>query len=172
MSDLKESYQKKITRVRPPRVHITYDVEIGDAIEKRELPLVVGVMADVAGKSEKHTLPVRDRKFVEIDRDNFDKVMEGIEPRLAFSVDNLMQNDNTKLQVELRFKSIKDFRPESIVKQYEPLRKLFQARTRLNDLIAKLDGNDQLNGLLQKIAKETDEQAKVQKALEGEVTNG
>src|SRR5580704_6603164 len=107
----KEGLQKKLSRVRPPRVHITYDVEIGDAIEKREIPFVVGVMADLSGKPENPLPEVKDRKFVEIDRDNFNQVMAKIEPRLAFKVDNRIANDDTKLGVELRFRSLDDFEP-------------------------------------------------------------
>src|SRR5690242_1948743 len=107
----KESLQKKVGRVRPPRVHITYDVEIGDAIEKRELPFVVGVLADLSGMPEKSLPPISKRKFVDIDRDNFNDVMKKIGPRLAFKVDNRLSEDDTKLNVELRFENIEDFSP-------------------------------------------------------------
>lgn len=161
-----ESYQKKLTRIRPPRVQITYDVETGGAIEKKELPLIVGILADLAGKPDKPQLPIKARKFVEIDRDNFNDVMASIGPRLAFQVDNKLKNDGTKLNLELRFKEINDLRPEALVKQIEPLAKLFEARQRLNDLLAKLDGNDALDDLLQQIAANTDNQQQIKKALE------
>src|SRR5271165_6175919 len=112
----KESLQKKVGRVRPPRVHITYDVEIGDAIEKGEIPFVVGVLADLSGQPEKPLPPIAQRKFVEIDRDNFNQVMAKIEPRLAFKVDNRISNDDTKIGVELKFHSLDDFEPAAVAK--------------------------------------------------------
>jgi len=152
-------------------VQITYDVETGGAIEKKELPLVVGIMADLAGKQEKPMVPVKARKFVEIDRDNFNDVMASITPRLAFQVSNSLKDDDSKLNVELKFQRIDDLRPESIVQQIEPLRKLFEARQRLNDLLAKLDGNDDLDTLLQEIATNTEDQQKIRAVIEGG-TNG
>lgn len=169
---MSESTQKKLTRIRPPRVQITYDVETGGAIEKKELPLVVGIMADLAGKPEKPQMPVKSRKFVEIDRDNFNDVLASIKPRLAFQVPTRLKDDDSKLNVELKFERIDDFRPESIVQQVEPLRKLFEARQRLNDLLAKLDGNDDLDALLQEIAANTEDQQKIRAAIEGGTTNG
>jgi type VI secretion system ImpB/VipA family protein len=168
---MSESTQKKLTRIRPPRVQISYDVETGGAIEKKELPLVVGIISDLAGKQEKPPAPMKTRKFVEIDRDNFDAVMKSIAPRLAFQVDNKLKDDNTKMNVELRFSKFEHLNPEEIVKQIEPLKKLFEARQRLNDLLAKLDGNDDLDVLLQDVAKNTDSQQKI-KAAVGGPTNG
>ena len=107
----KESLQKKITRVRPPRVHITYDVETGGAIEKRDIPFVVGVLADLSGVPEQPLPPLKDRKFVEIDKDNFDRVLGQVNPRLAFKVDNRLSEDDSRLGVELRFQSMADFEP-------------------------------------------------------------
>ncbi|HEX8407972.1 MAG TPA: type VI secretion system contractile sheath small subunit, partial [Thermoanaerobaculia bacterium] len=153
---MSESTQKKLTRIRPPRVQISYDVETGGAIEKKELPLVVGILADLAGKPEGPVTPIKHRKFVEIDRDNFNDVMASIAPRLAFQVDNKLQNDDTKMNVELKFRKLDDLRPEQVVQQVDTLRKLFEARQRLNDLLAKLDGNDDLDALLQDVAANTD----------------
>lgn len=165
---MSESTQKKLMRIRPPRVQITYDVETGGAIEKKELPLVVGIMSDLAGKQENPMLPVKTRKFVEIDRDNFNDVMASITPRLAFQVANtLKEGDDSKMNVELRFKKIDDFRPEAIVQQVEPLRKLFEARQRLNDLLGKLDGNDDLDALLQDVAANTESQQKIKGEVGG-----
>jgi type VI secretion system protein ImpB len=157
----KESLQHKLDRVRPPRVHITYDVEIGDAIEMKEIPFVVGVLTDLSGKPEDPLPKLKDRKFIEIDRDNFNNVLEGMKPRLAFKVDNKLTGENTKLGVELRFKSIDDFHPENVVRQVEPLRKLLEARQRLSDLLSKLDGNDKLDELLQEVIASTDTLQKV-----------
>jgi type VI secretion system protein ImpB len=162
-----ESTQKKLTRIRPPRVQITYDVETGGAIEKKELPLVVGILADLAGKQENPMVPIKARKFVEIDRDNFNDVLASISPRLTFQVDNKLKDDDTKLNVELKFKKLDDFRPEQVVLQVEPLRKLFEARQRLNDLLAKLDGNDDLDVLLQDVAANTESQQQIKAAVEG-----
>lgn len=165
---MSESTQKKLSRIRPPRVQITYDVELGGAIEKKELPLVVGILADLAGKPEVPLPPVKVRKFVDVDRDNFNDVMASLSPRLAFPVDNrLAEDDGSKLNVELRFRRLEDLRPESLIQQIEPLRKLFEARQRLNDLLAKLDGNDDLDVLLQDIASNTDSQQKIKEATQG-----
>ncbi|HYC92833.1 MAG TPA: type VI secretion system contractile sheath small subunit [Thermoanaerobaculia bacterium] len=169
---MSESTQKKLTRIRPPRVQISYDVETGGAIEKKELPLVVGILADLAGKPDGPALPIKNRKFVEIDRDNFNDVMASISPRLAFQVDNKLQDDNTKMNVELRFRKLDDLRPEAVVQQVDTLRKLFEARQRLNDLLAKLDGNDDLDVLLQDIATNTDSQQQIKAAVGGGETNG
>ncbi|MEO0318841.1 MAG: type secretion system contractile sheath small subunit [Pseudomonadota bacterium] len=150
-----ESLQKWMGRNRPPRVQITYDVEIGDAVEKRELPLVVGVLADLAGKPASAPPKMKDRRFVEIDRDNFDEIMAKIAPRLDMSVPDTMKGDGN-LKVELNFKQFSDFHPEAIVQQVPRLQKLLQARLELRDLLAKLDGNDDLDGLLANVVKNTD----------------
>jgi len=147
----KESLQKKVGRVRPPRVHITYDVEIGDAIEKRDLPFIVGVMADLSGMPEKALPPIAKRKFVQIDRDNINDVMKKIGPRLAFKVPNRLSEDDTKLNVELRFESMDDFQPAKVAQQITPLRKLLELRTSLANLRSSLIGNEKLDALLQDI---------------------
>jgi type VI secretion system protein ImpB len=167
-----ESTQKKLSRIRPPRVQITYDVELGGAIEKKELPLIVGILADLAGKPETAPPHVKFRKFVEIDRDNFNDVMASIAPRLAFPVDNRLNGDDgTKMNVELKFRRMDDLRPESLIQQVEPMRKLMEARQRLNDLLAKLDGNDDLDTLLQDIAASSDSQQKIKEATQGGASN-
>jgi len=147
----KESLQKKVGRVRPPRVHITYDVQVGDAIEKRDLPFVVGVLADLSGMPEKPLPPIAKRKFVQIDRDNVNDVMKKIGPRLAFKVPNRLSEDDTKLNVELRFESMDDFAPARIAQQITPLRKLLELRTSLANLRSSLIGNEKLDGLLQEM---------------------
>ena len=151
-----ESLQHTLDRVRSPRVQITYDVEVGDAIEKKEIPFVVGVLADLSGKPDEPLPKVKDRKFVEIDRDNFNQVLSGMKPRLAYRVDNKLTNDDSKIAVELRFKSLDDFHPERVAEQVTPVRKLVEARKRLSDLLAKLDGNDKLDELLQEVLASTD----------------
>jgi type VI secretion system protein ImpB len=142
-----DSLQKWVGRNRPPRVQITYDVEIGDAVEKRELPLVVGVMADLMGKPASAPPKMKDRRFVEIDRDNFDEIMAKIGPRLDMSVPDTMKGEGN-LKIELNFKQFADFHPEAVVQQVPRLQKLLEARLELRDLLAKLDGNDDLGGLL------------------------
>jgi len=151
-----ESTQHKLSRVRPPRVQITYDVEIGDAIEMKELPFVGGILADLSGKPEVPLPKIKDRKFVEIDRDNFNEIMGAIAPRLAFQVENRLADDGSKLNIELKFGHMDDFDPVNVLKQVEPLRKLYDARQRLSDLLTKLDGNDELEGLLQEVVENTE----------------
>jgi type VI secretion system protein ImpB len=152
----KESTQKKLSRVRPPRVQITYDVEIGDAIETKELPFVLGVLGDYSGNPKEALPKLKERKFVEIDRDNFDDVLKGVAPRLQLQVDNQIKKDASRLGVELNFDKLEDFEPASIVKQVEPLRKLLDARTRLSDLRNKITGNDKLEELLDEIVRDTE----------------
>ena len=152
----KESLQHKLDRVRAPRVQITYDVEIGDAIEMKEIPFAVGVLADLSGKPEDPLPRLKDRKFIEIDRDNFDKVLEGMKPRLAYQVENKLTGGDTKMGVELRFESLDDFHPERVAQQVQPLKKLVDARSKLSDLLNKLDGNDKLDAILQKVISDTE----------------
>jgi type VI secretion system protein ImpB len=147
----KESLQKKVGRVRPPRVHITYDVQVGDAIEKKDLPFVVGVMADLSGMPDKPLPPIAKRKFVAIDRDNVNEVMKKIGPRLAFKVANRLSEDDTKLNVELRFESMDDFQPARIAEQISPLRKLLELRNSLANIRSSLIGNEKLDSLLQEV---------------------
>lgn len=172
----RESTQHRLDRVRPPRVHITYDVEIGDAIAMKELPFVVGVLADLSGKPDEPLPRLRDREILPIDRDSFNAVMKGMKPRLAFRVDNKLTNDDTKIAVELRMNSIEDFEPEQVVNQVEPLRKLLETRRQLSGLLAKTDGNDRLGERLQEIISNTELLQRVGKeaglgtAGEGETT--
>ena len=167
---MSDSIQHKIGRVRPPRVQITYDVEIGDAIQMKELPFVMGMIADLSGKPEQPLPKMKERKFVEIDRDNFNDILASIKPRLAFQVDNTMagedSEDGGKMNVELNFRSMEDFEPVQVVNQIEPLRKLYAARQRLTDLLTKLDGNDDLDALLRDMVTDADKQAEVKKLLE------
>jgi type VI secretion system protein ImpB len=161
----KESLQHKLDRVRPPRVQITYDVEIGGAIELKELPFVVGVLGDFAGNPEEPLPGLKNRKFVEIDRDNFNQVMAGMRPRISYAVENKLENDGTRLGLDLRFNSIEDFDPDNVVQQVEPLRKLVEARRRLSDLRSKMDGNEKLENLLTDILSNTDSQKQLSEAL-------
>ena len=143
----KDSVQSRLGKVRPPRVHLTYDVQVGDAIEKKELPFVVGVLGEFSGQpdADKPLPKLKDRKFVNVDLDNFDDVMSGMSPKSSYRVKNKLSADGGEFAVNLEFKSMEDFRPESVVQQVEPLRKLLEARTRLSDLRNKLAGNEKLD---------------------------
>jgi type VI secretion system protein ImpB len=167
-----ESTQHKLDRVRPPRVQITYDVEVGDASQKKELPFIVGVLADLSGQPAQPLPKVKDRKFVEIDGDNFNDVLASIGPRSVFRVNNKLANDGSKINVELKFTHMDDFNPTNIVKQVEPLRKLLEARQRLNDLLGKLDGNDKLDELLQDVVANSDGLKELQAQTAGGSENG
>ena len=146
-----ESTQKKLSRVRSPRVHITYDVELGDAIEQRELPLMVAVLSNLSGKPVEPLPPLKEREFINIDRDNFDEVMQGCNTRLAFSVENLIEAKGNKTNLELLFKGIDDFSPLNLVKQIPVTAALYTGRGYLRDFLAKLDGNDPLDALLDEL---------------------
>jgi len=163
----KQSTQHKLDRVRPPRVHVTYDVEIGDAIELKELPFVMGVLGDFTGQPVEALPRLRDRKFVEVNPDNFDSVLEGMKPHLAFSVENKLSEDSNapQLKVDLNFKSMDDFSPENVAKQVKPLKELLDLRTKLADLRGSLQGNDKLEELL---LDAVGDQAKLDK-LKGEL---
>lgn len=163
-----ESTQHKLDRVRPPRVQITYDVEIGDAIEKKQLPLVAGIMADLSGKPAEALPPLKKRKFVEIDRDNFDGVLKSISPRLAFNVPNRITDEEVQVGVELKFSSMEDFDPVAVLRQVEPLRKLFEARQRLSDLATKLDGNDELDRLLREVVASSEQLQEIKTLSSGD----
>ena len=152
----KESTQKKLSRVRPPRVQITYDVEIGDAIETKELPFVLGVLGDYSGHSKEPLPKMKERKLVQIDRDNFDEVLKGMAPRLTMKVDNALKDDGSQLSVELNFDNLADFEPQNVVRQIDPLNQLLEARTRLADLRNKLAGNDKLEELLDEVVRDTE----------------
>lgn len=149
-----ESKQKWLDRNRPPRVQITYDVETGGAIEKKEIPFVVGVVSGLRGDNPPPS-KLKERKFVQIDRDNFNDVLASICPTLSFAVEDRLREGDAKLKVDLAFKNIDDFRPESVVEQVAPLASLLAARRHLTDLLAKLEGNDELNkSLLALVADE------------------
>ncbi|WP_175650010.1 type VI secretion system contractile sheath small subunit [Pseudomonas sp. Marseille-P9899] len=164
-----ESIQHKLDRVRPPRVQITYDVETGNAIEKKELPLVVGVLADLSGATKNET-KLNERRFVDIDSDNFDKVVESIAPSITVNVTNTLKKDDAPLSAKLSFSKIEDFDPVNVVKKVEPLKVLFEARERLRDLLTKLDGNDKLDELLKEVLKSTEADLEAIKAARSGTT--
>jgi type VI secretion system protein ImpB len=157
-----DSVQKRLQKVRPPRVQMTYDVEIGDAVENKELPFVLGVLGDFGGNPDADKKRLKDRKFVSIDRDNFDEVMQGVDPVARFQAPNVLGEQGGQFGVELHFNAMSDFRPESVVQQVEPLRKLLEARTKLADLRNKLAGNDKLEDLLTEVLGNSESLAALQ----------
>lgn len=143
------SIHKKLERVRKPRVHLVYEVETGGAAVKQELPFVVGVMGDFSGSPSEPLKPLRDRKFVQIDRDNFNDVMASMRPELNFRVENKLAGDGSEMAVNLKFNSMDDFSPAAVAKQVPALKKLLETRDRLNDLISKADRSSDLEELLE-----------------------
>lgn len=157
----KDSVQKRLEKVRPPRVQLTYDVEIGDAIEQKEIPFVTGVLADFTGQRDASLPKLKDRKFVSVDMDNFDEVMSGMTPKASFRVKNELSPAGGEFAVNLAFNSFDDFRPESVVQQVEPLRKLLEARSKLADLRNKMAGNEKLEDLLGEVLGNTEQLKKL-----------
>lgn len=160
------SLQHKLDRVRRPRVQITYDVETGGAMEKVELPFVVGVMADLSSSPKESLRPLKERKFVPIDRDNFNEVLEKSTPRIAMKVANRLTDEpDSKLAVELNFKSMDDFEPANVARQVAPLNELLEMRKRLEQLLSKMEGNDKLESLLAEVLNNTDKAAALAKEM-------
>jgi type VI secretion system protein ImpB len=160
-----ESVHKKLDRVRKPRVHITYDVETEGASVKKELPFVVGVMGDFSGNPTEPLKPLRDRKFVQIDRDNFNDVMKRMTPGVSIKVENTLKGDGSEMAVDLKFSSMDDFNPANIVKQVEPLNKLLETRNKLRDLLTKVDRSEDLEVILEKVLQNTDDLEKLKSDL-------
>jgi type VI secretion system protein ImpB len=168
----KESIFKKKERVRPPRVHITYEVETGGAIVMKELPFVLGILSDLSGNPKEALPKLKERKFTEVDRDNFDDVLKSMKPRLAFRVDNKLQNDGSELSVELEFQKLADFNPENVVKQVQPLNDLLEIRNKLKDLLSRTEGNDRLEELLNSIIENEGVRQKLGGAFGGAAGGG
>jgi type VI secretion system protein ImpB len=166
-----ESTQHKLDRVRSPRVHITYDVEVGDSIEMKELPFVMGILGDLTGQPEEPLAALKDRKFVEINPDNFDTVLKGMKPHLAYAVDNKLSDDPTagQVKVNLHFESMDDFSPANVAKQVKPLNDLLELRAKLSDLRGSLQGNDKLDELLFESMSNTETRDKLRSELGTEV---
>jgi len=156
-----ESIHKKLERVRKPRVHITYEVETEGAMVERELPFVVGVMGDFSGDPTEPLKPLKDRKFIQVDRDNFNDVMARLTPGLNLKVDNTLQDDGSQMAVELKFRSMEDFEPAAIVNQVPALKKLMDTRNQLRDLMTKVDRSDQLEKVLERVLQSTDDLKKM-----------
>ena len=165
----RESVQKKLTRVRPPRVQISYDVEIGDAIELKELPFVLGVMGDFTGQPTEPLPRLKDRRFVDVNPDNFDSVLESMRPHLAFSVENKLSEDPNAgdLKVDLNFRSLQDFEPEQVARQIRPLRELLDLRGKLSDLRGTLQTNEKLDQVLMDAVSNTEKLDKLRSEMGG-----
>ncbi len=153
--------QKKLERVRPPRVSITYEVETGGAIEMKELPFVMGVLADLSGNPAQPLPRLKERKFVEVNPDNFDTVLKSAQPRLQFTTENKLNPDGSKIAVELKFESLDDFSPDRVAEQVKPLRELLELRTKLADLRGRLQGNDKLEEILQQTLNDAESMRKL-----------
>jgi len=151
-----ESIHEKLKRVRKPRVHITYDVETEGAVVQKELPFVVGVMGDFSGDPTQSLKPLRDRKYVQIDRDNFNDIMSRMTPGLNLKVDNTLAGDGSEMGVQLQFNSMEDFEPANVARQVEPLRKLLETRDKLRDLLTKIDRSQDLENVLEQVLENTD----------------
>ncbi len=162
---MSSSVHGKLSRVRKPRVHITYEVETGDAMEKRELPFVMGVLGDFSGQPTTKLPPLRDRKFVQIDRDNINDVLKKMTPGLNLRVENTLAGDGSELGVQLKFESMEDFEPAKVANQVEPLKKLVETRNQLRDLLAKVDVSSDLEATLEDVLKNTENVAKLAEEL-------
>jgi type VI secretion system protein ImpB len=165
----KESTQKKLERVRPPRVNISYDVETGGAVEMKELPFVMGVLGDFSGQPVEPLAKLKDRKFVEVTLDNFDDVLASMKPHLQFSVENKLTDeaDGGKLGVDLTFKSMDDFSPDAVARQVKPLKELLDLRTKLADLRGTLQSNEKLDEILQATLADDEKMKKLKAELDG-----
>lgn len=162
-----ESTQKKLERIRPPRIQISYEVETGGAIEMKELPFLMGVLGDFSGQPSEPLARLKDRKFVELTPENFDDTLASMKPRLAFSVENKLSEDSDsgKLKVELNFRSMDDFSPDAVAKQVKPLRELLELRTELANLRANLQTNEKLDDVLQETLGDKEKMAKLKAEL-------
>jgi len=149
------SIHDKLKRVRKPRVHITYDVETEGAEVKKELPFVVGVLGDFSGDNTEVLKPLKDRRFIQIDRDNFNDVLKRMSPSLSWKVENTLTDDGSEFSVNLNFNSIEDFEPAAVVNQVEPLRKLMETRNKLRDLMTKVDRSEELENVLEEVLSNT-----------------
>ncbi|MCO1332932.1 type VI secretion system contractile sheath small subunit [Microbulbifer sp. OS29] len=162
---MSESIHNKLKRVRKPRVHITYDVETNGAEAKKELPFVAGVMGDYSGDNAESRKALKDRKFIQIDRDNFNDVMGKVKPKLNLQVENTLSGDGSKMAVNLDFNNMDQFSPEQIVEQVEPLKQLLEARSKLRDLLSKADRSEELEKVLEDILKSTENVSAISEQL-------
>jgi type VI secretion system protein ImpB len=163
---MSSSIHKKLERVRKPRVHITYEVETEGAMVVKELPFVVGILGDFSGNAPTQPLkPLKDRKFIQIDRDNFNDIMARMTPGANLRVENTLKGDGSELPVQLKFDSMDDFEPGRVVEQVEPLRKLLETRNKLRDILTKVDRSEDLEALLEKVLQNSEDLKKLQGEL-------
>lgn len=160
-----ESIHDKLKRVRKPRVHITYDVETNGAVQEKEIPFVMGVMGDYSGDNTENKKALKDRKFSQIDRDNFNEVMSNVSPQLNMKVENTLESDGSEMSVNLDFNNMEDFEPQNIVEKVDPLKKLMETRNKLRDLLTKADRSDDLEALLEEVLSSTDALARLNDEL-------
>ena len=161
----REGTQKKLERVRPPRVQISYDVETGGAIETKELPFLMGVLADLSGNPAEALPRLKDRKFVEVTPDNFDTVLKSMKPRVQFAVENKLAEGGGKIGVDMTFESLDDFSPDAVARKVGPLKELLELRTQLADLRGSLQTNEKLDEALQSALGDSDKMAALRKEL-------
>ncbi len=162
---MSDSIHDKLKKVRKPRVHITYDLETNGEVSEKELPFVMGVMGDYSGDNTDNKKALKDRKFSQIDRDNFNDVMRNINPELRMKVENTLEGDGSEMSVNLDFKNMEDFEPHKLVDKIEPLKKLMDARNKLRDLLTKADRSEDLEELLEKILSDSDSLASLSSEL-------
>lgn len=162
---MSDSIHDKLKRVRKPRVHITYDIETNGALQSKELPFVMGVMGDYSGDNAENKKALKDRKFSQVDRDNFNEVMNNISPSVDLKVENTLQADGSEIPVNLDFKSMDDFEPQNIVNKVDPLKKLMETRNKLRDLLTKADRSEELENILEEVLSSTDALASLQGEL-------
>jgi type VI secretion system protein ImpB len=159
------SIHDKLERVRKPRVHITYQVETEGAEVERELPFVVGVLGDFSGDPTEPLKPLKDRKFIQVDRDNFNDVMARLTPGVNLKVENTLQGDGSQMAVGLKFRSMDDFAPGAVVDQVPALKKLLETRNQLRDLMTKVDRSEDLEKVLERVLQNTDDLKQMGSAL-------
>jgi type VI secretion system protein ImpB len=152
---MSDSIHDKLKRVRKPRVHITYDLETNGTVVEKEIPFVMGVMGDYSGDNTENKKPLKERKFSQIDRDNFNEIMSKVNPQLRMKVENMLEGDGSEMSVNLDFKSMDDFEPHRIVEQIEPLKKLMDTRNKLRDLLTKADRSEELESILEDVLSNT-----------------
>jgi type VI secretion system protein ImpB len=162
---MSESIHDKLKRVRKPRVHITYDVETNGAVQNKEIPFVMGVMGDYSGDNTENKKALKDRKFSQVDRDNFNEVMNNVAPTVNMKVENTLEGDGSEMSVDLGFKNMEDFEPQNIVEKVDPLKKLMDTRNKLRDLLTKADRSEDLENLLEEVLSSTDALASLQGEL-------
>jgi len=155
------SIHDKLERVRKPRVHISYQVETEGAVVEKELPFVLGVLGDFSGNPTEPLKPLKDRKFIQIDWDNFNDIMARMTPGLNLKVENTLKKDGSEIAVQLKFRSMEDFEPGKVVQEVEPLRKMLETRDKLRDLLTKVDRSEDLENILDQVLQNTDKLKKL-----------